>query len=352
MIISTFDKCIKAFQVDCVNRADQSSTFIDNMQVEVIEPLKKLLKKQEMYLNNYGGKFDKLKQDVNTVNNIILNRKEKYISSLDEAETTLYECESARVNNRTLDMLNVKVWNTLMNLKEDKGKYANCQKLLSEIKSQYDNTVAEVLNELQNHEEQRVQATKDSLQKLLVYEVSMEQNHRYDIQQITNALEKLDDVLVEELTNGKGNYDLDNLPQIEMKISKWDRLFEVFDIKYYGRRDAVDYDTIVEETKIHIIRVADMEYKESFDIFKELAKRTLGDYKDPDILKTELWKAQLNTAKGRLAFLDSFKGKISLGSYKLTQMAYKVIADLILHLINKVILYLQDRSTQRTVLMR
>eukprot|EP00826_Nyctotherus_ovalis_P057580 TRINITY_DN7881_c0_g1_i11.p1 TRINITY_DN7881_c0_g1~~TRINITY_DN7881_c0_g1_i11.p1 ORF type:complete len:409 (-),score=70.67 TRINITY_DN7881_c0_g1_i11:876-2102(-) len=346
VICSTFSKGMKAFQVDCINRANQSMSFVDSVEAEVVESLRRTVSEQQEYLKSYGGKFERMKEQMDAASTSVQRLRERYVASLSDAEKTLYDCESARVDakidSQTQDRFNARIWNSLASLKEARDRYKECEKLSAAMNSQCELTLAEVLTDLQNHEEQRTQIIKDSLQKLLVYEVSVEQNHRYDIQQITSAVQSMnpkDDIhriaALEWPKNSTSQ--LMKLPQVELKTSKWDRLFEVYDRKYYGKKDSLDYDTLVKETRVHIMRSADEEYRGSYEVFRELGKRVLGECRDPDVAKAEVWKELLESAKGRFAFLDCLKENICMGNYKLTQMGYKVIGELILFLINKVI---------------
>lgn len=342
---STFSRGMKAFQVDCSNRANQSVSFVDSVEAEVVEPLRTLIEEHEEYLKSYGGKFERTKEKVDAAAASVRRLREKYVAALNDAEKTLYDCESARVDAKidacAQDRFNARIWNSLASLKEARDKYKECEKLSAAMNAQCELTLAEVLTDLQTHEEQRVQVVKDSLQKLLVYEVSVEQNHRYDIQQITGAVQSMnpkDDVdCIAALEWPKNSTSqLLKLPPVELKTSKWDRLFEVYDRKYHGKKDALDYDALVKETRTHILRSADEEYRGSCAAFRELGRRVLEECKDPDAAQADTWKKLLDTSKGRLAFLDCLSENIRVGNYKLTQMGCKVIGELILCLIDKV----------------
>ena len=289
--------------------------------------------------------------EISTVNEKITQLKENYIDSLSKAEDILSNC---RKNSESLTgdpmtdlqsqiKLNSILWNGLKVLKDNTDEYKNCEKLIKEVRTRNESNFSEALNELENHEELRIQTVKDSLKKLMVYEVSMDQNHLYDLKQLDptfNSINPKDDIQViiaTEHAKNKPIYQLQKILQIEFKNSDWGKLFEVFLKEYYGKKDSVDYDKIVDETKRYIDRNSNSEYKNFFVLFRQLNKQILNDYKDPDMRKIDVWKKALGSSKGRCAFIDSLNESIALNHYKLTQSGYKILSELILYLINEVI---------------
>eukprot|EP00826_Nyctotherus_ovalis_P016814 TRINITY_DN14894_c0_g1_i6.p1 TRINITY_DN14894_c0_g1~~TRINITY_DN14894_c0_g1_i6.p1 ORF type:complete len:238 (+),score=66.21 TRINITY_DN14894_c0_g1_i6:75-788(+) len=213
------------------------------------------------------------------------------------------------------------------------------------FKSQYDSITREILDELQRQEEERIQTAKDSLQKLLIYEVSMEQNHKYDIQQLNNIIEAISPshdikMIASAKCAGEERKSVDKacsvpgLILVEEQKSSWNRLFEFYQMNYFDREEYMDYTKAVEETKHYITTVIDEEYRSHFTSFRQLVK-DLCSAPEPSLV--ESWKKLLATKKGRLAFIDALEEKVKLGKVKLSRENYELLAELLLHFLDKVV---------------
>eukprot|EP01022_Parablepharisma_sp_SALTPOND_P011084 TRINITY_DN1459_c0_g1_i1.p3 TRINITY_DN1459_c0_g1~~TRINITY_DN1459_c0_g1_i1.p3 ORF type:complete len:456 (+),score=81.98 TRINITY_DN1459_c0_g1_i1:4983-6350(+) len=300
------------------------------------------------------NKIAVLENEISTINGKMQRAKAKYISSLKEAEETLYDCEGVRLNPteymkvdpQIQEKLNVKMWSALRNLEEDYESYKGYGKFSANFQSQYETILKQILDELQNQEEQRIQTTKESLQKLLIYEVSMEQNHRYDIKQINDTIEGINcendiqEIITKEPSNvNKFARTLPRLLQLESCKSDWNRLFEFYREKYYGKEDFMDYARVVEETKEYIIRAGDKEYKTSLANFQKLVQKILVSRTAVEPALLESCKKLLISKKSRQAFIDALQEGIEMGKSKLTQDGYKAIAHLMLCFLDKVFQY-------------
>ncbi len=336
--------------MDCANRAEQASIFVDNVRAEVLEPLAKTLRQHETHLKTCGNKVAQLENDIRTEAAKSQKSREKYLDSLKEAEESLYNCESFRRNPADFDKsdpqlqekLNVKMWNALRILQDDFETYKKHGKFTTTFKPLYYGTVAQMAEELQRNEEQRIQVAKDSLQKLLIFEVSMEQNHKYDIKQISDIIEAVDvgkdiqELISTELSKVSPKDSVFKSLQIEPKKSGWDRLFELYRLQYYGKEDQLDYARSIEEVKTYITRCDDKEYKSQLALFRSLASKLLGSAEPPGMPLVKSCEMALSTRKGRLAFIDALKEATAGGRARLTQEGYKLAANVLLYFLDKV----------------
>jgi len=348
----SLEQGLRAFQVNCVNRAGQSSTFAENVRADVIKPLSSLLVEHESYIENLGDSFLMLRSEISGVNYEISNSKAKYLNSLNNVEEVLYKCENLRLNpeeseksNANMrEKLNVKMWEALRRLKKDWEEYKKYEGRADSFKTQYESIAKEILDQLQKHEEERIQMIKDSLQKFLIYEVSASQNNKYDIQQLNTAIESIDicqdvkKIMSMESANSKKAvedkiFNIPSLVPIIQEKSNWSRLFEVYEQRYFDREECMDYKKVVEETKHYITTMSDEEYKSNIASFRQLAKVICST---SELTLIESWKQLLTTRKGRLAFIDSLEEKVNSGNTKISEEEYKLLVQLLIHLFDKV----------------
>ena len=287
-----------------------------------------LLREQESMNKSYSNQVEKLNKDMKAVHYKLEKLKEKTTDQLKEAEDTLYTCESFRRNPaealkgdpQSQDKLNIKMGNSLRLHKEALEAYKNYYKCTQEYEIQYKISMQTIMESYQKLEEQKIQAIKDSLQKLLIYETAMEQNNKYDVDHISQVIHEIDiqqniDALVNE--NGKAVESAQNtiafVGNMELPKSPWHRLFEIYDQAYYGKEDFMDYVNVVEETKAHIIRVEDPEYKELVKEFTDMCQRIFRDLATLPPEKSATLIESLKNKKGRLAFVDVLKTFSSSG---------------------------------------
>ena len=238
------------------------------------------------------------------------------------------------------------MWNSLHALQDDFDAYNGYGKFSANFQTQYENITKQMLDEFQKEEEQRIQIIKDSLQKLLIYEVSVEQNHKYDVKQINDIIEAINpesdiqDVISKELSGVDETPHKDSLMkllQLEQPYkSGWDKLFEVYREKYRSNEESMDYSQTVEETKYHIMRCDDKDYKAHSALFQQITQKLLINFELPDSSMLERAKQSLNTRKGRWAFIDSLNECVKSKSTKLTQEGYKAAAHLALQFLDYV----------------
>ena len=183
-----------------MNRSTQSSIYVDNIKEEVLKVLNKLLDDQNSYLKGHNNKLTKLRSEVVAINMKIDKAKTKYVNALKESDEALYDCESIRLNPNEYikgdpeikTKLNIKATNLLKALKDSCDEYIKFNNSTNIYQSQYNETLNEILIELQIQEEQRIQTIKESLQKLVIFETSMLQNNRYDLEHINNVINAID----------------------------------------------------------------------------------------------------------------------------------------------------------------
>ena len=95
--------------------------------------------------------------------------------------------------------MNQKLW-----LSELKGQeYKILIKWSNEYLSQYSRWMKNLVNALKTHEEQRSQLVTDALNKMILFETSVEMNNKYDTKQfaaLMDELHQMSDTLMTEMT--------------------------------------------------------------------------------------------------------------------------------------------------------
>jgi len=264
------------------------------------------------------------------------------LNKLKEVENILYTCEGFRRNPQREDMLkadpeiqdrlNIKMGNMLRAHKDSVTEYSKYYDYTRKFEEQYKMSMRLVMVRYQKLAEDKIQIIKDSLGKMLIYETAMEQNHKYDVEQISETIDKIkvsEDIkaIIENNMKVQEEQQKEGIGFVESKEqpkSPWSHLFEIYSSNYYKREDFIDYDKMVEETKVYIIRSEDEEYKKHIKVIEEHYK-PLFKNKSIEDNKFNI-KELFNNKKGRLAFFDVLKSFAYSDNSKVTQSGYKILA--------------------------
>ncbi len=318
---------IQAFQIDCLNRAEQAATFSGNIRAEIIDPLKLMLKEEDSLTKSLGAQMGKLAKEIAVVESGLQSMRKNYEKQLKEAEDALYACEDCRRNSleRTKtdpqlpEKLNARMAAVLKSHKDAAEAYRTFCRFAASAKEKYSGELSSVLDIFQRQEEQRIDVLKASFQKFFVYETSVEMNHRCDIKHVAATVEdinKENDIktLIHRETVYSGQKDhTPALSGTDPKKSDWDRLFELYSERYYGKEDRLDYENLVEETKDYIAREETKDFKTGLQSFQTIFREVLwkSGMAEPD--QTLSAGSLLEHRWGRLAFSDAMAEYVSAG---------------------------------------
>lgn len=322
-----------------MNRSEQAVTFVTNSQTEILEPLNSLMSRQSLVVKQTSNEVSKLEKEIKAVHAKLEQCKQNMLNKLKEIEGILYTCEGFRRNPQREDMLkadpeiqdrlNIKMGNALRAHKEAAEQYARHYEYTKKFEDQYKTSMHLIMANHQQLAEEKIQTVKDSLSKMLIYETAMEQNHKYDVEQISETIEKIrvdEEVktIIEENVKAGSEETVRFAEKLEQPKSPWSRLFEIYASNYYEREDFIDYEKVVEETKVYMIRLEDDDYKKQKklvqDHYKPLFENKAGEESKLDT------KELFGNKKGRLAYFDVLKEFAYSDSSKVTQEGYKVLA--------------------------
>ncbi len=308
------------------------------------------MKEQESLNKSYAGQVSKLEKELRTVHSRLQKARERSETQTKAAEGVLYVCENFRRNPQDQtksdpqmqDRLNLDMGNALRASKETADAYKSFFQYTREFEGQFKSAMANILSSYQSMEEKKVQTIKDCLRKLLIFETAMDQNRKYDVEHISTTIE---DISVEqtvqtliESNKPKDPPAVTFAPDIAFPKSPWSPLIEIYEANYFGKEDFMDYTRVVEETKAHITRAEDPEYRKLLGTFTSLFESIFAEPVSPTKSQSTAPPVPvetLGTAKGRLAFLDSLRKFSAAGRTRVTQTGYKSLALLMLGFLDR-----------------
>lgn len=324
---------------------------MDNARAEIVEPLNKLLKEQENLAKSYSAQVAKLDREMRSVHTRLLRAKERSESQLKDTEDVLYTCENyrrnpleaAKADPQIQDKLNINMGSALRANKEVADAYKSYFQYTKEYENQYKASMAMLMDSYQKLEELQVQTIKDCLRKLLIFETAMDQNRKYDVEHMSSNIEDINaeqciktiiDANKNQVGKSHGSDDIAFVTELVRPKSPWYRLFEMYETNYYGKEDFMDYTHIVEETKIHIIRVDDAEYKDAIAKLTALLNSLFANTA-PEKAATAGAAECMKNKKGRVAFLDSLHAFSASGRTRVSQTGYKALAMVMLAFLDR-----------------
>lgn len=170
-----------------LNKSEQSKTLSESIKSDTEESLRQLLKSQFESRKDLGSVGKNLEKNRNYVYKRCKELKEEFLEACYSCEQATIEIESGSPSK-----------NSQHNYFECfKNLQCVCKACLPYIESYkkyqlgYDYLIPELLNMYQNHDEDRLNCIKSSLQKLVVYETSCLRNLQYDIESIWLGIESV-----------------------------------------------------------------------------------------------------------------------------------------------------------------
>ena len=203
---------INSFQTDLLNQCDYLTEFLNNMKLEIIEPLKELKERINKRLNENLNETNLIEKNYNYCINQLDTYKNKFHKSVKEVEKNKLKIEFLKLKKSKNSAHNTYVPGTakLQNfdendLKKEEKKNLNDLKYAKECENNYISIITDTnnvqedfieikkknLNELQRMEEIIGNNIKDSLRKYIIYQVSYIRNFQYDIDKKAKIMENI-----------------------------------------------------------------------------------------------------------------------------------------------------------------
>ena len=190
---------ISSFQNDLLNQHDYLTEFLNNMKIEILEPLKLLKDKLIKILNNNLNEMNTKEKNYNYYINQLDYVKNKFHISVKEAEQFKLKTEIFKKNNNsTNNNINeeikkneIKCLNYLKNAKENENTYITLINDTNILQEEYIEIKKKNLNQIQSMEEELGEKIKDSLRKYIVFQVSYIRNFQYDIDKKAKIMENI-----------------------------------------------------------------------------------------------------------------------------------------------------------------
>ena len=203
---------INSFQTDLLNQCDYLTEFLNNMKLEIIEPLKELKERINKRLNENLNETNLIEKNYNYCINQLDTYKNKFHKSVKEVEKNKLKIEFLKLKKSKNSAHNTyvpgaaKLQNFDENdLKKEEKKNLNDLKYAKECENNYISIITDTnnvqedfieikkknLNELQRMEEIIGNNIKDSLRKYIIYQVSYIRNFQYDIDKKAKIMENI-----------------------------------------------------------------------------------------------------------------------------------------------------------------
>ena len=195
----SLSKGISSFQNDLLNQHYYLTEFLNNMKIEILEPLKLLKDKLIKLLNNNLNEMNKSEKSYNYYINQLNYAKNKFHISVKEAEqfklkTEIYKKNNNSNNNNINEEIKkneIKCLNYLKNAKENENTYIALINDTNILQEEYIEIKKKNLNQIQTMEEELGEKIKDSLRKYIVFQVSYIRNFQYDIDKKAKIMENI-----------------------------------------------------------------------------------------------------------------------------------------------------------------
>ncbi|CAG9321953.1 unnamed protein product [Blepharisma stoltei] len=186
----TLSHAISAMKNDNLNKAMQAKILAESITNDLVEPFKELLRNQGNTLKKASAEGKKLEKDKAMLKERVEKSKGRYVRACMECEqlTILLEQPIPQVKREKL------VQRLILSKKEvEDSMKQNIEAVnaYNSYQTRYCDMMAMILEIYQKQEEQRLEAMKDSLRKLVVYETSCLRNLQYDIDNLAHSMESV-----------------------------------------------------------------------------------------------------------------------------------------------------------------
>ena len=208
---------ISSFQSDLLNQHDYLTEFLNNMKIEILDPLKLLKEKLIKTLNNNLNEINSKEKNYNYCINQLENAKNKFHSCVKEAEQFKLKTEifkkkisgspsaegsapggkshpsnnNSNKYNEEIKNNEIKCLNFLKTAKENENIYIGLINDTNRLQEEYIEIKKRNLNQIQLMEKELGENIKDSLRKYIIFQVSYIRNFQYDIDKKAKIMENI-----------------------------------------------------------------------------------------------------------------------------------------------------------------
>eukprot|EP00357_Protocruzia_adherens_P016300 CAMPEP_0115042218 /NCGR_PEP_ID=MMETSP0216-20121206/46140_1 /TAXON_ID=223996 /ORGANISM="Protocruzia adherens, Strain Boccale" /LENGTH=747 /DNA_ID=CAMNT_0002424301 /DNA_START=393 /DNA_END=2632 /DNA_ORIENTATION=- len=184
---------INIMKLSCKNKATQARFIADSITDDPIEHLKELLKTQGAEAKKWTIEGRRLDKDVKAVQDRNEKAQTKY-TQICKAHTTANEVyKYARNKPDVSEERKQKYLNKYNTTYKEASEFEEiCRDSVNQVNlmnKMYQESMKVILQGLQDHDMARMEAIKDSLKKLIIYETSALKNIQYDIEDTFSTME-------------------------------------------------------------------------------------------------------------------------------------------------------------------
>ena len=217
---------IISFQTDLLNQYDYLTEFLNNMKIEILDPLKLLKERLVKTLNNNLSEMNSIEKNYNNCISQLEIAKKKFHGSIKEVEQFKLKSEilkkkyNSNMNNEEIKREEIKALNSLKNAKENENTYITLINDSNKLQEEYVEIKKKNLNQIELMEEEIGNNIKDSLRKYIIFQVSYIRNFQYDIDKKAKIMESINiyrdisDYIFQNATNSIPPFKYDYVPYI------------------------------------------------------------------------------------------------------------------------------------------
>jgi hypothetical protein len=177
---------ISALKNDCLNKAMQSRILAESIINDLIEPMRELLRNQNLVIKKTSAEGKKLEKDHSLLIDRYDKARSRYIRACQECEQVIIALEYSMPQDKRQKLLS-----RLVSCKKEVDislkQYQDAIETGNKFRERYQSMMEKILEVYQKQEEQRLEHMKDSLRKLIVYETSYLRNLQYDIDNLAHV---------------------------------------------------------------------------------------------------------------------------------------------------------------------
>lgn len=171
---------------DCSNKADQSKILVESINVDLVEPLRELLKNQNNKIRKTTTEGKKVEKEMQSLTEKLEKSKSRYYKACEECEQLTILLENKMNNERRLKLM-AKLVSVKREVEAGLRQYQESLSASNSYKERYKSFMMKILEVYQKQEELRLETMKDMLRKLVVYQTSYLRNLQYDVDNLAHV---------------------------------------------------------------------------------------------------------------------------------------------------------------------
>jgi hypothetical protein len=184
----TILNAINAMKNDYYSRAFQTKTLIDFISSDIITVLQNLQTSQQEVMKPVIAEASKIQKTKETLVEALKRLKTKYWRSCEECGKLTSSLEELN-NQSSREKLLSKLVTEKQALDTNLKAYHLCLNQYSSFTENYKDSMTSALNHHELQEKERLETSKDSLRKLVVYDTSFIRNVEYDLNSLAKFVE-------------------------------------------------------------------------------------------------------------------------------------------------------------------